>query len=179
MFSFSTKRMLDDADLLYIKSLNDKMSVSKKGQIKLSISITTKTMVDQIEPNAASYYDRLALAKKIVELGIPSSVMLKPVLPFVPIDEFREIVDDFCAIGINSFITGDLYVEPDSVFFRKYIENSPWTIKRKKVSWLKSKPTWTSVDSSVDLITEIKQYIREIGAHHYDSDQEFINLNLF
>jgi DNA repair photolyase len=166
IISIATKTNLSDELLNVISLLNQKYS--NKAIIVISVSISCKSMIKDIEPNAATYEDRLLLLNKCNSIGIPSSVLIKPILPFINIGEYNQIIDDV-AIYVKSVVFGDLYVNSDNnYFYNKYINNI-FKIKTRIVSWLKRKPSWPVIES-IDTVNQLKEYTRTKNIQCFNND---------
>lgn len=140
--------------------------------LKYSISISTKTQIAAIEEGASSYKQRLELAASIQQLGILSSINIKPILPFIEIGEYYEIVDDFLG-STPSFMLGGLYIDDHSEFGLHIMTRYPQFVSKRRVEWLPEKPSWLfCVDSGQ--IEALTNYIFSRGGHAYTSDHEFI-----
>lgn len=163
--SISTKQLLSDETLSFLKHIHEKLE-EKAGFLKLSVSITTKSMIEEIEPGTASYQDRIKMLERIVTMKIPSAVTLKPVLPFIPITEYQTIIDDTTFVG--KYLTGSLYVHPDTDFFKHYIENKH-AVGTKAVNWISGECKWMSVLQD-ERIEEIRRYIKSKGLEEFSSD---------
>lgn len=163
--SFSTKQSLSDEILAYLKSIHEKLQ-ENGGFLKLGVSITTKSMLEEIEPNTASYQERIEMLKRVVSMKIPSAVILKPILPFISIEEYWSIIDDTDFVG--KYLTGSLYVHPDTDFFKLYIANK-YAAEIKKVNWVNSECRWLSIVQD-ERINEIQRYIEAKGLVEFSSD---------
>lgn len=166
IISISTKNDLSSNFLEQIKGINN------KGFVKISVSLTNKNMIDKIENKAASYSTRLDLLKKLKALGIPTSVILKPILPFISLEEYYEIIEDVKDF-VENFVLGDLYVKENDDFYKSYIHDK-YNINKRNVSWLKNEPSWLIVES-LEKRTKIQEYLKEKGIEFYLSDIDHIN----
>jgi len=173
VFSFSTKNNIDESNLSCIKDINDKLKERNIGEIKISISLSNKHKINEIEEGTATYKERLSSAKKLLQNGIKTTVLIKPVLPFIEIEEYQEIVNDFMSIGIRHFVTGSLYFKEDTPFFEKYIKGKDYNITTKEIHWIGNKPIWSQIYSS-DTINKLSEYISSLNGFHYNSDKELI-----
>lgn len=163
--SISTKQLLSDEILSFLSRIHEKLKVNA-GFLKIGVSITTKSMVEEIEPNTASYRERIEMLKRIVSTKIPSAVILKPILPFISIEEYWSIIDDTDFVG--KYLTGSLYVHPNTDFFRLYIANK-YAAEIKKVNWVNSECRWLSILQD-ERINEIQRYIEAKGLVEFSSD---------
>ena len=169
--SVSTKCNVTDSQLKAIIDLNNMLRDENKGFVKFSVSVTNKVHILEIEPQTASYGDRLDIVRRLVSVGIPSSLTLKPILPFIPDEEYYEILEDFSAV-VNRVMVGGLYVCPNTPFYENYIKSKYPTGKRE-VTWLEEKPMWDYVKNPAK-IDRIKQKAIELGMSCFDSDAELV-----
>lgn len=170
-FSISTKSIVTEQMLEVISELNNLLCSENKGFVKFSISVSNKSQIDEIEPGTLAYIKRLETAQQLVQAGIPSSLTLKPILPFVPDEEYFEIINDFSPI-INRMLVGGLYVCPKTQFYSEYINGQHMTEKRQ-VQWLVGKPTWDYV-GDMQKLSRIKEHAACLGIQTFDSDIDVI-----
>jgi DNA repair photolyase len=170
IISISTKSNLPLSLLEQISQINDRYK--DRGFIKLSLSFSCKDSISILEPGTASYEDRMLLLKKISECDIPASVILKPILPFVDMENYYDIVKD-TSIYTSAIILGGLYVNEHDVFYKKYIKDK-YSVTKRNISWLKEYPIWCVVES-LDRIEDIKKYVVAHGMKYYDSDSEHLS----
>lgn len=168
--SISTKHSISDEQLKELKLLDNELRKEKKGFIKISVSFTNKYMIDEIENGTMSYQERINLLKKLQELEINTSVIIKPILPFIPFSEYKEIVDDLSFI--TKFVLGDLYVDLNTNFYKKYIENK-YEVSSRKVNWLNVPKNWYVIEDTQKK-EKIHDYIKDISCESYESDIELI-----
>ena len=169
--SISTKRDLSLSEFQNVVDLNDWLIKNNKGFVKFSVSVSTKSRICEIEPGTTSYENRLSLVNQFNVAGIHTSLTLKPVLPFIAIQEYFEIINDFSHY-INKVNMGGLYVNPSSLFFKQYIENNYSCIKRS-VSWIPTHPKWFYIEDA-DKMFKIKKHASQRNVYVYDSDEELI-----
>ena len=173
IFSFSTKNKIKESDLSLIAKINNRLKEKNIGEIKISISLSNKHKIHEIEQNSATYEERLSLAEKLRQNGIKTTVIIKPVLPFISIDEYKEIINDFVSVGVYHFVTGNLYFQKNTPFFEKYIKDKGYNVTAKKIHWIKNTPTWQHIDSN-STIQELSEYINSLNGFHYNSDKELL-----
>jgi DNA repair photolyase len=169
IISISTKSNVPEILLREIRQINEKHE--GHGFIKLSVSFSCKKESNIIEPDALSYKNRLELLKSIVGHNIPTSVILKPVLPFVELTEYYEIVKDV-GIYTNAIVTGSLYVNDGTSFYRDYIEDR-YRIVNKQVKWLKNIPVWKIIESD-EKLSKLQDYIKQNNIKCFESDAEHL-----
>ena len=165
--SISTKNFWADNDLEKIKEFN--LRHSGKKTIKLSVSFSRKYQLEMFEPRALCYKERLALLKRITLYAIPTCVLIKPILPFVDMDEYHSLVRD-CFEICRDFVIGPLYVDRRSKFYHDYVKNK-FEAHLKWCEWLKCESYYVEADN----YEMVKKHICSIGGHCYDSDQDFID----
>jgi DNA repair photolyase len=167
--SISTKTNVSPQFLEWIAVANRRFA--NKGLIKLSVSFSCRGAIPEIEPKAASYNDRLSLLKNIKNQGIPTSVILKPVLPFVETAEYVDIIND-ASPYTDAVVLGGLYVNQDTPFYHDYIA-AKYNLEKRSVLWLKNKPLWLVVESA-EKIEQIKDCCAKKGIRCYMSDAEHL-----
>ena len=113
-FGLITKSSLIERDLDLLVPL------AAQGLTRASITITTldHDLARKLEPRAASPARRLRTVRTLVDAGVPVSVNVSPVIPFVNDDEMERIVEAAAAAGAHSahFIVLRLPWELDEVF---------------------------------------------------------------
>lgn len=169
IISISTKQLLSKDTLKILKDINENLRING-GFLKLGVSLTTKSMIKEIEPGTTSYQERIETLVHIIDSEIPVAVTIKPILPFIPLEEYQEIVDDTAFVG--QYVTGSLYVCPDTDFFRKYILGKyPYSLR--KVNWINDECKWLYVlqDERIELL---RNYISAKGLQEFSSDVSFI-----
>ncbi|GAI01245.1 unnamed protein product, partial [marine sediment metagenome] len=93
IISFSTKAKMNNNVIEKINLINQNLTNKNKGFIKVSVSITNKSMIDELEPFASSFEERIETLKLLNKYKIPNSVILKPILPFIDVEEYQEIIN--------------------------------------------------------------------------------------
>ena len=113
-FGLITKSSLIERDLDLLAPL------AAQGLTRASITITTldHDLARKLEPRAASPTRRLRTVRTLVDAGVPVSVNVSPVIPFVNDDEMERIVEAAAAAGAHSahFIVLRLPWELDDIF---------------------------------------------------------------
>lgn len=171
-FSISTKQSIADEEIARIGEFDRELRSTNRGFVKLAISISNISMLEEIEPGTISYLQRLELAEKIQKEGIFFSLTIKPILPFIQTEEYRTIIKDFSRYT-KYFLLGGLYVNKETEFYSRYI--SPNTkIIRRVVSWLPDHPVWDYVEDEAQF-RQIREYAEQIGNLIFDSDEQLIN----
>ncbi|MCL2321558.1 MAG: hypothetical protein FWC47_05550 [Oscillospiraceae bacterium] len=168
VISISTKSNLSKSILNDLESVHKKLKING-GFIKLGVSFSNKS-IPTIEKGTTQYYERIELLRKLSEYSIKVSVVLKPILPFITVGEYIEIVNETIRFT-DKYLLGGLYVQEHTDFYKHYIEGKYITTQRK-VEWLTG-VSWSYIDSA-ETQNEIKSYILSQGKFVFDSDQELV-----
>lgn len=169
--SISTKNVLA-ADLLdQYEQLNRYLSEHQKGFVKIGVSVTNKYRIGELEPGTDSYERRRELFVDLQQRGFETSLVFKPILPFIPSTEYREIVTDYSMC--DYFLLGSLYVDPKSEFYHTYIYDQ-YDVQEKTVSWLDAHPRWQCISQDIKLHA-IAQFIQEQGKGAFYTDTDLIS----
>lgn len=171
IISISTKGKLRKSLIKKVKNANDILIKQNIGFIKFSVSITNKSMISIIEPHTSNYQERLDLLKYLNDQEIPSSVILKPILPFIEAKEYIEIIDDTSPFT-NNYLLGGLYISKESVFYNNFIKDK-YIITERKADWLSYKPMWAYVDSTTKM-NLLEKYLTEKNKNSFFSDLELL-----
>lgn len=170
--SLSTKQNISNDAIDCIEELNHELMSSNKGFVKFAISISSISMLEDIEQGTMSYNDRLNLAKKIYRTDMVFSITIKPVLPFVQAEEYCQIIHDFSEYTKHVLI-GGLYVNPTSAFYSQYIA-SQFNAKPRTVEWISGHPMWDYVEDDTQFKI-IRDYASKNNILLFDSDIDLIN----
>lgn len=168
--SISTKFNLDNNTLFKLQELNDHLKRNNNGMLKLSVSFSCEKSILEIEPGTMVYQERIDLVRRITGFGIPYVTVIKPILPFIDIDEYKKIIDDTIKYS-NMYVIGELYVQRESTFFEKYINDKYCVVESKEVSWNGKNGRWMTV-SDLERRRFIVEYIKESKGMAFESDQD-------
>lgn len=166
IFSFSTKNTISSTDIEKLIDLNNEI---RHGFVKVSVSFTTKYRIDEIENNTSSYEERIDLLRTLKQKGIKTSVILKPILPFIDNNEYFEILDD--TKFINNYLIGGLYINSNNAFYLNYIQNN-YLIANKKVKWC-NEAVWKYYEDK-EKMNKIMEHIANNGGECFSSDESFL-----
>ncbi len=169
--SMSTKCNIKEVIMNALIEINNYLVKNDKGFVKLSISLSTKTMIEKIEENALPYARRFDLLRQMTELGFYTSATIKPILPFVPNEEYYEIIDD-CRSVVDRILIGGLYVDRSSEFYKQFIKDK-YNITQRSVQWLNSHPMWDYVVQE-EKIKQIYTYGVSKNLLVFDTDVDLI-----
>lgn len=167
--SISTKNTISDKHIEKLLKLNEQL-VCYGGFVKISYSFSCSNSINEIEPNTLNLDERIANIEKIRKHGITYCTIIKPILPFIPLEEYKIIIDKTLSFT-KDFVLGDLYVDSTTTFFKKYIDGK-YNVASKKVDWNNSEQEWLFVLS--EKRSEIENYIKKNGGFTFESDKEFL-----
>lgn len=168
----SSKNNISEKQIKYICNIDKMLKKNKIGFIKLAISLSTKTLIDEIEQGTTCYEERLNLLKQFTIKGIYTNIILKPILPFINLEEYKNIILDVLPLSKN-IVIGGLYYNDKSEFYNKYLSKYIKKRNYREVGWLPDKPIWPyHLDKSY--YNSIKCFANDNGAIIYESDEEYI-----
>jgi DNA repair photolyase len=160
--SVSTKARLSDVTLTQVKDVHREM-LSKGKILKIAVGFTCTQEIGTIEPGTAPYHARIALLKRLNDAGIHTNIVLKPLLPGIALDEFRELFAD-CAEYTNAVLIGDMYLDAND-FSRPRVS--------RRVGWLPGTPEWPTI-GDVAWTEQVRIAAREFGLCVFDSDLDVL-----
>ena len=127
-FGLITKSALIERDLDLLAPL------AKEGLVRAAVTITTldSDMARKLEPRAASPARRLRTIRTLVEAGVPVSVSVSPVIPFITDGEMEKIVEAAAEAGATNahFIVLRLPWELNNVFHQWLTAHFPLRVER-------------------------------------------------
>jgi len=169
--SISTKFSISDDVLEKLEEVN-RLLQKKGGMLKISISFSCEQSICLLEPETATYSERIETIQKVVGSKIPYFTIIKPILPFIDFSEYKKIIDD-TIIYSPYYVIGDLYINIDSDFYHKYIKNRGYSLYEKDVAWNGENGRWQAVVDD-NLKDKIKKYITQLGGRVFESDKDAI-----
>lgn len=81
--------------------------------VALTITTDDDALARVIEPNAPSPSKRLSAAKDLIKQGIPVSVRIDPIIPFVN-DQPQKLIATLASMGVKHITTSTYKVKPDN-----------------------------------------------------------------
>jgi DNA repair photolyase len=165
--SISTK---DKDFTTYIPILNriQKAVSLTGGFVKIGISFTNINY-EYLEEGTATFEERISLLRMLSEYEFKLSAVIKPLLPFVTVDEYKVIIKQSDA---DKYLLGGLYVEEGSEFYNVYIKDK-FKVTHRTVEWLNDERHLYVESDETQL--ELIRFINSIGKSAYSSDIEMIN----
>lgn len=167
----STKQMINTNQLNYLKLLDNELKREDRGFVKLSVSFSNKYSIDKLEKGTAPYRQRVKLLEQVQNMGIYTSAIIKPILPFITLTEYKEIIDDLAFI--EKFVLGDLYVDINSRFYKEYIDGK-YDMSIRKVAWLNEPECWNVIED-VEKKHQLYKYIEKKCCEYFESDIDLIS----
>jgi DNA repair photolyase len=88
---------------LVLRDLDILERMAKRNLVKVAISVTTldPKLARVMEPRAATPPRRLDALQKLVQAGVPTSVMVAPIIPAINDAEIERILDAAAALGVQ------------------------------------------------------------------------------
>jgi len=81
--------------------------------VAVTITADSDDLAKLIEPQAPSSTERLEAVKTLLNRGIPVSVRIDPIIPFVN-DNPEKLIDDLACLGVKQVIASTYKVKPDN-----------------------------------------------------------------
>jgi DNA repair photolyase len=89
---------------LVLRDLDILRSMAERGLVKVALSVTTldRKLARAMEPRASTPDKRLETVAKLVEAGVPTAVMVAPVIPGLTDMEMERILERSAAAGVRN-----------------------------------------------------------------------------
>jgi DNA repair photolyase len=89
---------------LVLRDLDLLRSMAERGLVKVALSVTTldRKLARAMEPRASTPDKRLETVAKLVEAGVPTAVMVAPVIPGLTDMEMERILERSAAAGVKN-----------------------------------------------------------------------------
>ena len=165
--SISTKFNIDDSYLFRLKELDYNLYKRNQGMLKLSVSFSCESSIPIIEKKTATYQERIKLIKRIHDIGLSYITIIKPILPFIELEQYYKIIEDTICYS-PYYILGGLYVKKNTSFYKKYIEGK-YKEYTKEVRWNGNNGCWDVVEGD-EKRKKIEEYIASCNGIVFDSD---------
>src|SRR5262249_60669130 len=77
---------------------------ARRNRVKVALSVTTldSKLARVMEPRAATPPRRLDTLRELAQAGVPTSVMVAPIIPAINDAEIERILDAASAVGVQS-----------------------------------------------------------------------------
>ena len=119
---------------LVLRDIDILARMAKRGLAKVALSVTTldRTLARAMEPRAATPMRRLETIRQLSQAGIPTAVMVAPVIPALNDDEIETILDAAALAGAREagYILLRLPLEVAEVFKEWLLETYPDRYRR-------------------------------------------------
>jgi DNA repair photolyase len=89
---------------LVLRDLDILKSMAARGLVKVALSVTTldRKLARAMEPRASTADKRLETLERLVDAGIPTAIMVAPVIPGLNDMEMERILERAAAIGVKN-----------------------------------------------------------------------------
>ncbi len=119
---------------LVLRDLDILTSMAKRGLVKVALSVTTldRGLARAMEPRASTPDKRIETLAKLVDAGVPTSVMVAPVIPGLTDMEMERILERAASVGIKNagYVLLRLPLEIGDLFTEWLQANCPDRAKR-------------------------------------------------
>jgi DNA repair photolyase len=117
-----------------LRDLDILSSMAKRGLVKVALSVTTldRKLARAMEPRASTPDKRIETLERLVNAGVPASVMVAPVIPGLTDSEMERILERAAAAGVSQagYILLRLPLEIGDLFTEWLQANCPDRAKR-------------------------------------------------
>jgi len=122
--------------------------LAERGRIfSVLVTITSWDSAPRLEPGAPAPAERTATIARLRDLGVPTLVALRPMIPGVPKDELERVLEAAQAAGARGVVPGPLYIHatwPDSARLLDGFEDEPlW----QRLQTAPAAPPWDPQDN--------------------------------
>jgi len=89
---------------LVLRDLDILRSMAERGLVKVALSVTTldRKLARAMEPRASTPDKRLETVAKLIDAGVPTSVMVAPIIPGLTDMEMERILERSAAAGVKN-----------------------------------------------------------------------------
>src|SRR5499426_2564640 len=114
---------------LVLRDLDILSRMAKRNLVKVALSVTTldPKLARVMEPRAATPPRRLDVLRELAQAGVPTSVMVAPIIPAINDAEIERILDAGAAVGVQSagYVLLRLPIEVRDLFREWLMANFP------------------------------------------------------
>jgi len=119
---------------LVLRDVDILTSMAKRGLVKVALSVTTldRRLARAMEPRASTPDKRIETLQRLVDAGVPASVMVAPVIPGLTDMEMERILECASTVGIKNagYVLLRLPLEIGDLFTEWLQANCPDRAKR-------------------------------------------------
>jgi DNA repair photolyase len=114
------------------------LDLLKKLKVCVSFSLTTldKSLASKLEPKAPSPQSRLKAVSALVKAGIPVTVRVDPIIPFLN-DETEQLIKKLSLLGVKHITCSTYKVKPDN--WKRFSNTFPEVAKKLKALYLEGR----------------------------------------
>jgi DNA repair photolyase len=168
--SFATKSKISDKKMMFLAHLNSELN--KSGAI-LNIAVSITNLNDNwrdIEKNTPSPDERIETLAMLFKHGIPTTVAVRPILPFLSTCDIDKIVEATYRYTYG-YLSGPLYLTEE---MKHYLIGKRYNYKTiiKEVEWLSGHPSMEVIESPLlekYLVDKAKQYDIPVFQNNIDA----------
>jgi DNA repair photolyase len=114
---------------LIVRDLDILSRMAERSLVKVAVSVTTldASLARTMEPRAATPARRLQALRELSAAGVPTAVMVAPVIPAINDNEIERILDAAAAVGVKSagYVLLRLPLEVRDIFREWLLANYP------------------------------------------------------
>ena len=168
IISFATKVDVRGDDLQSLSEVNKILMASGKV-LHMGVTIVRLRDWEDIEPRAPSPFARIASLRRLWEAGIPTTVLMRPMIPMVTFAEIDELVDRtyrFC----YGYLSGPLYL---TQVMEEYMHSKKqrFTVSERVATWQKGQPRLRIIECD-KLEQHLRQAAESKGRKLFDNNVE-------
>ena len=123
---------------LVLRDLDILKSMAERGLVKVALSVTTldRKLARAMEPRASTPDKRLETVARLVDAGVPTSVMVAPIIPGLTDMEMERILERAAAAGVVSagYVLLRLPLEIGDLFTRMAASELPGPRQARSVA---------------------------------------------
>lgn len=172
--SISTKASLSREHAKQVADIAS--TLSQAGHVlKVGISVSTNSSIQQIEPRTPSYIARLKTVERLRTEGVVTALVLRPLLADVPDEEYLDIIRDFEPF-VDSVLLGDEWLDKSKTNPRRGLDDLavPEAIVRSRiVAWAQGGPIWEE-RLTLGRIEGLTAAVQSLGMTPYTSDLDLM-----
>lgn len=140
--------------------------------LKIGVSASTMRRCAEIEPRAASWDQRLDALRRLGAVGVPTCLVLKPVLGDIPLHEYRQMIDAVSS-HTPAVILGDEYVDDELKLRRRADTDLNHLLGSREVRWIEGSPRWLVRESRGRLLA-LAEHAESLDMRAYLSDLHYM-----
>lgn len=161
--SISTKCAPNETLLLGLKRISAGMR-DNGLVLKISSSFSCWESAAMSEPRAAPVESRIKTICSLLQYGVSTSAIIKPIREDISFSEYRALIDRLNSLNLP-ILLGEEYRE---------LQASSEISSTRRIDWLSSRPTW-HVFGTKNYQAAV-EYCQRVGADYYLSDLDLMSM---